>query len=291
MQDAMYDDPAWLERMYDARAAVPDHMDHLQRWARASAAARAALPCHLDVAYARHASARLDIFPGEARRAPVLVFIHGGYWRGLDKSEHSFVAPGFVAAGACVVLVNYALCPGTPARPVTLPFIVRQLEQALAWLWLHVGDYGGHRDNITLVGHSAGGHLAALLLASAWPLLSERLPETLVRKALSVSGVHDLTPIMHTPSLQKDVHLTAQQVMRCSPALLPAPPHAHLHCVAGGDESVEFHRQCRLMQQAWGSHYVPRCDSVPGLNHFSILDALVEPRHDVHHMALNLLRV
>lgn len=291
MQDAMHDDPAWLERMYDTRAAVPGHAQIRERRERASATARAALACHLDVPYGPHASERLDVFPGESRRAPVLVFIHGGGWRSLDKSGQSFVAPGFVAAGACVVVVNYALCPGTPGEPVTIPRIVRQLERALAWLWLHVGDYGGHRDNLTLVGHSAGGHLAALLLASAWPLLSARLPEALARKALSLSGIHDLAPLMHVPSRQQDLRLSGQVVMRCSPALLPAPPHAHLHCVAGGDESVELQRQCRLMQQAWGTAYVPRADIVAGLNHFSILDALAEPGHDVHQMALNLLRL
>lgn len=291
MQEAMHDDPAWLERMYDTRAAAPEHVQIRERRERASAAARAALACHLDVPYGPHASERLDIFPGESRRAPVLVYIHGGGWRALDKSGQSFVAQGFVAAGACVVVVNYALCPGTPDEPVTIPHIVRQLERALAWLWQHAGEHGGNRDNITLVGHSAGGHLAALLLASAWPLLSARLPEALVRKALSLSGIHDLTPLMHVPSRQRDLHLSEQTVMRCSPALLPAPPHAHLHCAVGGDESVEFQRQCRLMQQAWGTAYVPRADVISGLNHFSILDALAEPGHDVHQMALNLLRI
>lgn len=291
MQDAMHDDPAWLERMYDTRAAVPDPEAVRERRERTSAAARATLACHLDVPYGPHASERLDIFPGESQRAPVLVFIHGGGWRSLDKSGQSFVAPGFVAAGACVVVVNYALCPGTPDEPVAIPNIVRQLERALVWVWQHVGEYGGSRDNITLVGHSAGGHLAALLLASAWPLLSPRLPGALVRKALSLSGIHDLTPLMHVPSRQRDLHLTEQVVMRCSPALLPAPPHAHLHCVVGGDESVEFQHQCRLMQQAWGTAYVPRADIARGLNHFSILDALAEPGHDVHQMALNLLRI
>lgn len=291
MDKAMLEDPAWLERMYNARAAVPDHMDYLQRWAQTSVQVRSRLGCHLDVAYGSATSELLDIFPGEQRRAPVLVFIHGGYWRGLDKADHSFVAPGFVAKGACVVVVNYALCPGTVQQPVAIPYIVRQMEKALVWVWRHIDDYGGDPQNITLVGHSAGGHLAALLLASAWPLLRAELPEALVRKALSISGLHDLTPIMHTPSLQRDLRLTEQQVMRVSPALLPVPPHAHLHCVVGGEESTEFQRQARLMGEAWGSRHVPRCEVVPGLHHFSILDALADPEHDVHRMALSLLRV
>lgn len=291
MPDAIHGDPAWLERMYNARAAVPGHAQILQRWASDSAAARAASTCHLDVPYGQRPSERLDVFPGEPRRAPVLVFVHGGWWRSLDKSDYSFMAPAFVARGACVVGVNYALCPGTAGQPVTVPFIVRQLEQALVWLWTHVADYGGNPGNITLAGHSAGGHLVALLLASAWPLLSRRLPAVLVRKALAISGVYDLTPIRRTPFLQRDLHLTEQQVMRLSPALLPAPREAHLHCVVGGDESEEFQRQCSLMQRAWGSHYVPRADVLQGMDHYSIVDDLADPGGEVHQMAVNLLRL
>ncbi len=117
-------DPAWLERMYNNRALVPDHMDYLQRWAQDSAQVRANVPCVLDVAYGAEAGETLDIFPSVrpgAAGAPVLVFIHGGYWRSLDKSDHSFIAPPFTQAGCCVVVVNYALCPGTPESPVTVP--------------------------------------------------------------------------------------------------------------------------------------------------------------------------
>lgn len=286
-------DPAWLERMYNNRALVPDHIDYLQRWARESAQVRASQPCVLDVAYGTGTGETLDIFPA-ARSAPtgvpVLVFIHGGYWRSLDKSDHSFVAPAFTAAGFCVVVVNYALCPGTPEAPVTVPHIVRQTEKALGWVWQHIAQHGGDPRRITAAGHSAGGHLAAMLLTSVWPLVGAGWPDGLVRNALSISGVHDLEPLMYTPFLQEALHLTEQQVLQVSPARLLAPERGLLYCVVGGDESEEFHRQNRLMQQAWGDHFVPRCQVLQGLHHFSIVDALARPGHDLHHMAQNLLR-
>ena len=102
-------DPAWLERMYNNRALVPDYMDYLQRWAQDSAQVRANCPCALDLVYGPEAGETLDVFPATrpgAALAPVLVFIHGGYWRSLDKSDHSFVAPPFTLAGYCVVVVN-----------------------------------------------------------------------------------------------------------------------------------------------------------------------------------------
>lgn len=287
-------DPAWLERMYNNRALVPDHMDYLQRWARDSAQVRAQVPCVLDVAYGTGIGETLDVFPSTrpaGAPVPVLVFIHGGYWRALDKSDHSFIAPPFNQAGFCVVVVNYALCPGTPEAPVTIPHIVRQMEKAVAWVARNIEAHGGDARRITVAGHSAGGHLAAMLLTSVWPLIGAGLPDGLVRNALSISGLHDLEPLMHTPFLQEALHLTDQHVLQDSPARLLAPEHGILYCVAGGDESEEFHRQNGLVQQAWGVHSVPRCQVLPELNHFSILDTLAQPGKDLHHMAQNLLRM
>lgn len=289
-------DPAWLERMYNNRALVPDHMDYLQRWAQDSAHVRANLPCVLDAAYGTEGGEMLDIFPSARASGPtgapvpVLVFIHGGYWRALDKSDHSFIAPPFTQAGFCVVVVNYALCPGTPEAPVTIPHILRQMEKALGWVWHNIAADGGDPKRITVAGHSAGGHLAAMLLTSVWSLIGKGLPDGLVRNALSISGIHDLDPIMYTPMFQSVLHLTEQQVLQCSPARLLEPPTGQLYCVVGGDESPEFLRQNQLMQDAWGSHYVPRSQALQGLHHFSVLDALAKPGHDLHHMALNLLR-
>ena len=288
-------DPAWLELMYNNRALVPDHPAYLDRWARDSAQVRASQPCVLDVPYGKGQRETLDIFPtthlppGSGKGAPVLVFIHGGYWRALDKSDHSFIAPSFNREGMCVVVVNYALCPGTPEAPVGIPHIVRQMEKALAWVWQNIARQGGDPSRITVAGHSAGGQLAAMLLTSVWPLIGN-LPDGTVRSALSISGVHDLEPLMFTPFLQTTLKLTDQQVLQYSPARLQAPAQGMLYCAVGGDESQEFVRQARLVQDAWGSHAVPRCQVLDGLHHFSIVDALAQPGHDVHHMALNLLR-
>ncbi len=286
-------DPAWLERMYNNRALVPDHMDYFERWARDSAQVRANIPCALDIAYGTGVGETLDVFPSARTTGgpvPVLVFIHGGYWRSLDKSDHSFIAPRFTQAGFCVVVVNCALYPGTPDAPVNIPHIARQMEKALGWVWHQIAAHGGDPRRITVAGHSAGGQLAALLLTSVWPLIGKGLPDGLVRNALSISGVHDLEPIMHTPMYQSVLHLTEQQVLQCSPARLLEPPTGTLYCAVGADESPEFLRQNQLMQDAWGSHFVPRSVALPGLNHFSIVDALAKPGHDLHHMAQNLLR-
>jgi arylformamidase len=285
-------DPAWLDRQYNNRALVPEHAAHFERWASASAQARQALPCLLDVAYGHGPGETLDVFPAPRRSgqlpAPVLVFIHGGYWRSLDKADHSFLAPAFVKQGACVVMPNYALCPA-----VTIPQIALQMTQALAWIHRHIGAHGGDPRRITVVGHSAGGHLAAMLLACDWTKVGADLPASLVKNAMAISGVFDLEPLRHTPFLRDSLRLNAQQVRQASPAGFPAPPvvdgRGALVAVAGANESEEFVRQNARIQQAWGAEVVPVCEALPGLNHFSVLDALVQPDHRLHKLALKSL--
>ncbi len=282
-------DAAWHDRMYNNRALVPDFADHFAHWQQASVAARQSGPATLDVAYGPGPLETLDIFPAASPDAPVVVFIHGGYWRSLDKSDHSLVAPVFRAMGACVVVVNYALCPGTAGQPVTIPGIALQMTQALAWVWRHIGDHGGNRRNITLVGHSAGGHLAAMLLGCDWKAVGRDLPAGLVRKAMSISGLYDLAPIRKTPFVQADLRITPTHVRQASPALWMRPKGV-LYSVVGGDESPEFLRHNRLIHQAWGPKTVPVCEELPGLNHFSVVTELTRPGSRLHALAQALVQ-
>ncbi|MBI2768076.1 MAG: alpha/beta hydrolase [Burkholderiales bacterium] len=277
-------DPPWLDRMYNNREAVPTHPEYLRRWAAQSADAMRSQPRELDVRYGGGPSEHLDIFPAAQPDAPVLFFIHGGYWRALDKRDHSFIAPAFTKAGVCVVIPNYALCP-----VVTVPQIVMQMVQALAWTWRHIARHGGDPSRITVAGHSAGGHLAAMMQACLWPVFGKDLPAGLVKNSLSISGLHDLAPLMQAPLLA-NLCLTRDDVRRASPALLPAPAQGTLAVVAGGDESSEYHRQARVIREAWGRRCVPVCELLPGLNHFSVLEALVQPEHRLNALAIELLQ-
>jgi arylformamidase len=279
-------DGAWLDSMYNNRELVPAYAGHLRRWAADSAEAMRTQPRETDVRYGGGPNEHLDIFPAAQSDAPVLFFIHGGYWRALDKRDHSFIAPPFTREGVCVVIPNYALCPA-----VTIPEITMQMVRALAWTWRNIARHGGNPNRITVAGHSAGGHLAAMMLACLWPVHAAGLPADLVKGALAISGLHDLDPIMHTPFLQPSLHLTPAQVRQASPARLPPPAQGTLYTVAGGDESEEFFRQNRLIREAWGDERVPVCETLPGLNHFSVLESLVEHGQRLNGLALQLLRV
>ncbi|MCU7369708.1 alpha/beta hydrolase [Paucibacter sp. O1-1] len=281
--------PEWFDTQYDNRARVADSAQILERWTRAAQLSREKSACRLDLAYGPHASERLDLFPAQTEHsalAPVLVFIHGGYWRALDKADHSFLAPVFTDEGAMVVIPNYALCPG-----VSMEHIPLQLVQALAWVWRHAAEHGGDPNQIVLVGHSAGGHLAAMLACCDWKAVAPDLPRHLVKGVLSISGLHDLEPLRQAPSFQRDLRLDADAVRRLSPVNFPAPDETPVYCVVGAKESEEFKRQNGLLRQAWGARSVPVCEEVPGLDHFSILHDLANPEGRSHQLARKLLEL
>lgn len=276
-------DPAWLDAEYNNRARIPEHPQIFERWARASALTREQASRRLDVRYGDGPNEALDVFPAPRAKAPVLVYIHGGYWRSLDKADQSFVAAPFVHEGVMVVLPNYALCPA-----VTIETIALQCAAAVAWTWRHAALYGGDPSRIVVAGHSAGGHLAAMLLACDWRKLGRDLPADVVKAALSISGLFDLEPIRRTPFLQPDLRLTPASVRKLSPAGFPPPRRGVLAAVVGADESDEFRRQNRLIREAWGERIVPLCEEIPKTNHLTVLHDLADPDGRTHRIALDL---
>jgi arylformamidase len=279
------DDPAWLEAQYNNRARVADSMAQLANWAEASALARER-SAHklLNMRYGQGPNETLDVFPASATDAPVLVYIHGGYWRSLDKDDFSFVAPSFVADGAMVVVPNYALCPA-----VTVEDIALQMVKALVWVWHHAAEHGGDPGRLALVGHSAGAHLAAMLVSCRWKQVDDELPPNPLSGALAISGLYDLEPLRLTAFLQDDLRLTPAQVTRLSPAFFPRPKAGKLFAVVGADESDEFLRHNQLIRDQWGPTAVPVCETVPGKNHFNVLESLADPNGRLHELALRLV--
>jgi arylformamidase len=275
--------PAWYDAQYNNRARIPQHPAILAHWAEASARAYERPGWALDLAYGDDPSERLDVLPAGRPDAPVLVYIHGGYWRALDKRDQSFVAPPFADAGAMVVLANYALCPA-----VTIERIVQQLVQALAWVHRHARARGGDPGRIVVAGHSAGGHLATMLLACDWRSVAADLPADLVKSALSISGIYELEPLRHAPFLSADIGLSAGSAGRLSPAAMPPPARGSLVTVVGGDESEEFHRQAELIGRAWDPRVIA-AECVPGRNHMDVLHELADPGSRTYRLALELL--
>ncbi|MFG6466616.1 alpha/beta hydrolase [Roseateles sp. BYS87W] len=261
----------------------------LARWAAASALVRERAACQLDVPYGSAPLQTLDVFAPDplfsAGRAPVLVVLHGGGWRALDKSHYSFLAASFADEGALVVVPNHGLCP-----QVSLDRMAMQLTEALAWVWRHAADHGGDPTRIVVVGHDSGGHLAAMLSACDWKLVGRDLPRRMVKGAMSVSGLHDLSPLALHRGGPSDLGLDAQAVRRLSPVNFPAPtaPQTVL-TVVGALEPEARQQQARALQQAWGPRAVPVCEVMPGCDHFSVLYDLADPQGRTHQWVRQLL--
>ena len=264
-------DKAFFGREYNNRALVPEHAQYFARWAEDSARARATMTCYLDREYGQAPGEKLDIFPARKGDGSVLMFIHGGYWRSLDKRDFSYLAPAWVDAGVSLVVVNYDLCPN-----VTIEAIVCQMLRASAWLYRHAEEYGMDEERLFVCGHSAGAHLTAMMMAALWPVFDADLPRDLFKGGLAISGLYDLRPLVEVDFLNADLRLDEAAALKVSPAFLPPATRAPVYTCVGGLESSEFKRQNSLLAQRWKSA-VAGDIPMPGRHHFSVVDELVNP--------------
>ena len=255
---------------------VCDVPQYVELYARESERARADLEHRLDVRYGPTLDEALDLFsapPRSGERAPpVLIFIHGGYWRRFTAREFSFTARGPVAAGVTTVIPTYSLCP-----KVTMDEIVRQMRSAVAWTWHHAGEIGADRDRIFVAGHSAGGHLTAMCLLTDWAG-EYGLPPDVIKGGCAISGLFDLRPFPYT-YLQPSLQLDMAQVLRNSPQLLELPgAAAPLLVTYGTAETPEFRRQSEDFLARWRDHGLDgRSLPQPDRDHFTAITDLMEP--------------
>jgi len=263
--------PEEVERGYNNRAAVPDHPAWFARFAAASAEAEAALAPRRDVRFGRGPKETLDLFLPSGTPRGTLAFIHGGYWRSLDKAEHGFVAPAFVAQGLAVANINYDQCPA-----VSVADIVAQANRAIALL-ARDGARLGIAGPLVVAGHSAGGHLAAMAVAT--PSAAFGTDAHPVRGALSLSGVHDLTPLLLS-SMNADLRLDREAARAVSPALLAPATPAPVAIVVGAGETSEFLRQADLLWDAWPANRPTGMAGplrVAGRHHFDVVMDYLAP--------------
>jgi arylformamidase len=254
---------------YDNRARVPEHQQIFDRWSAENATYRAtARGAELDLRYGSSERQTMDIFPGagDAAAAPLAMFIHGGWWRSLAPSMFGQLAAGPNKQGVTVALAGYDLCP-----QVTLPTIIEQMRAACLWLWRK------HKKRIMVYGHSAGGHLAACMVATDWKSLDVNAPTDLVPAGYAVSGVFDLTVLLHLAS-NADFKLDEAEARRVSPLFWQVERGRALDAVVGGNESSEFLRQSKIIADSWRAKGVEtRYDAIAGMNHFTICDAMTDP--------------
>jgi arylformamidase len=278
-------DQAGLDREYDNRSKVADSGAIADRWLARGKEARDSMSCHLDVPYGSHDRHKLDIFPVAAPGAPILAFVHGGYWYSRDKSLAHFIAPFYVAAGVNVVSIGYRLCP-----EVGVGDVVSDIRAALEWIHENAAEFDADQQRLFVAGHSAGGHLAAMMCGP------DGMADGRVKGGCSISGLHDLEPIRlcylnETLGLDRETAKTlspvvlAQSISSRGPVSLPP-----LLLTVGDEEGSEYLRQRDDLVAALRAARQPvSIVENPRANHFAACEAFCDPSHPLSDAMLRMI--
>ena len=238
-----YKSPIEIDLQLDLINHRWDRAAHAQFMLDESDRVRADFPCMADIRVGPRREERIDVFPAACPGAPILIFVHGGWWRGGTRKEWAAVARGFLERGYAVIISDYALCP-----KVGIPAITQATRAAVVWAYENAASFNGDRTRLFVAGHSAGGQQAGMMGTTDWTEYD--LPADAVTGIVPMSGIFDMRIIRHC-WLQPYLQLTGDDARRESPVLnIPskAPPALIL---LGDEESEEFHRQSDLFRDAW----------------------------------------
>jgi acetyl esterase/lipase len=235
-----------------------DYRDALQGSGRAT----------LDISYGERPRNRFDLFHPAGQSKGLVVFVHGGFWKALDKSFWSHLARGPVEGGYAVAMPSYTLCPEVRISEITRE-IAAAVERAAAMV----------EGPLFLTGHSAGGHLVTRMISATSPLPDD--VRARINHTVSISGLHDLRPLMKT-AMNAELKIDEAEARVESPALLEPMPNARVTCWVGSSERPEFVRQNALLANIWTGLGAKTCViEEPGRHHFDVIDGLVDPDHQL----------
>ncbi len=267
-----YDQEA-LDWEYNNRGKVPDTAECKAAQLAGSDEAKAQFNAQLDERFGDGDTDLLDIYhaAGDGPR-PVHVFFHGGYWKSNTKNDFGFVAKPFVPHGITTVVVEYPLIPS-----VRMATLVDRCRAAMQWVWRNAGKLGCNPDNITVSGHSAGGHITAMMASTDWSAYDSALPQNLVKAGCAISGVYDLEPV-RLSFQNDDLQFSPEEAAEFSPVLMKPGRVAPLLLPVGGDEGPEFIRQSEDLAAAWSAQGKDISAMVmPGKHHFTTINEFLDP--------------
>ena len=258
-----------LEKGYNVRLLVDDFDGLIEKWSKWSEDFRANANSSLNCQYGDGEKDKLDIFRCGKPNAPLFIFVHGGYWQRGDKSVYSFVAKSFVSSGIDVALIGYQLCPGA-----SMTNIVEKIREAIIWIWNNADDYSISKHRINVSGHSAGGHITGMILATDWKEVSKNLPDNLVKTGIPISGLYQLNPIRET-TIADALGLDDAESLALSPHFFEPQTQAPILVTLGGGETPEFHWQTDNFVNKWKG-FKASLDyfAEPDVDHFGVVERL-----------------
>ena len=264
-----YDQEA-LDLQYNNRANALDHESHLQQWEWVNRETEKKYTLHKNLAYGELERETLDIFPADHPNAKTLVFIHGGYWYKNGPFDVYLVAEAFRSYGITTVLIGYPLMPDHPMEQ-----LVASCRKAIGWVDQNIADYHGNPDAVYVAGHSAGGHLAAMMMATNWPQFDSVLPSNIIKGVCAISGLYNLLPVQLC-YVNEILKMDQATVSRNSPVqLLPETP-CKLILAVGGEETAEYKSQTQELYTVWKEKGADvEMMEINETNHFSVLTSLL----------------
>lgn len=274
-----------LEKGYNIRLLHNDFDGLISSWEARSKSFRKNANCSLDLAYSDGEKDKLDIFRCGQLNAPLFVFVHGGYWQRGDKSIYSYIAEPFIKAGIDVALIGYQLCPNA-----SMTNIVDKIRQALIWLWKNAKAQSISQDRINFSGHSAGGHITAMLLTTNWSELDQSLPIDIIKAAIPLSGLYQLDPIRKT-TIGEALQLDDKESQTLSPQFLRPNTNTPILAALGGGETDAFHWQTNEFVKEW-KRYQPHIEyfAEPDVGHMGLVERLATSDSEIFHKIKSFLR-
>jgi len=277
-----YDQSA-LDRQYNNRLHVPDFSTYLERWELLSRQTEKEFPVIKNLSYGSLPREQLDIYPSLQPSSKTLIFIHGGYWHKLGKEDFQFITGAFREYDVTTVLINYPLAP-----TVSMDQIVASCREAVRWISQNIAAYNGDPGQLYVAGYSAGGHLAAMLLATDWR--HHNFNTDLIKGVCTISGLFNLIPILLS-DINPVLDMDRETALRNSPVRQVPSTNCPLVIAVGGDETDEFLCQSSEIYDCWKEIIPVEMIEIPGVNHYSIVETILEPESRLHLAMLHLLKL
>ena len=271
-----------LEKGYNVRLLEDDFEGLIEKWSSWSKDFRANADSSLNCQYSNGEKDKLDIFRCGKPNAPLFIFVHGGYWQRGDKSVYSFVAESFVNSGIDVAIIGYQLCPDA-----SMTNIVEKIREAIVWIWNNADDYSISKHRINVSGHSAGGHITGMVLATDWSKIYSGLPEDIVKTGIPISGLYQLEPIRET-TIADALGLDDKESQALSPHFFEPQTEAPILVTLGGGETPEFHWQTDNFVNKWKGFKAPLdYFAEPDVNHFGVVEKLANTESAIFNKVKN----